>query len=68
MKTVKMTKASGQENTTALPQSTIKRDGAASTLSMPSVRAVAIPLTAQLMIPVVIALVSGWTHRGSSAR
>jgi hypothetical protein len=35
---------------------------------MPSLRAVAIPLTAQLMIPVVIALVSGWTHRGSSAR
>ncbi len=68
MKTVKMTKASGQESTNALPQSAIKSDGAASTLSMPSVRAVAIPLIAQLMIPVVTALMSGWTHRGSSAR
>jgi hypothetical protein len=59
MKSVKMTKASGQEKTNALAQSIKKSDGASNTRSMPNVRAVAMPLTAPLIIPVVTALVSG---------
>lgn len=65
---MKIKKANGQASTKARPQSAMNSDGAASTRSIPSVRAVAIPLTAQLMIPVVSTPVSGWTHRGNGAR